>query len=224
MSVKVSSLAATIEMLGAPLSIGSSTAGAVTVKGNCGTIALINQIISDLSSLRTTLRDAEKEMQTNLRASMIRNDDPAAPAGVAGNSFVDLDSAALDPVVKIGQANKEHVQATEQNTHFKTASGTANGIAAHWVKSGGSAAHAITDGPDLETERQGANWLGRGTDETPTGSPTNTGKVGIKLGTNDAIVAEQAIMNVLVDVYGVVDKLKNGSSIVIADHYKGVLE
>ena len=221
MSVKVSSLAATIEMLGAPLSIGSSTAGAVTVKGNCGTIALINQIISDLSSLRTTLRDAEKEMQTNLRASMIRNDDPAAPAGVAGNSFVDLDSADLDPVVKIGQANKEHVQATEQSNHFKTASGTVNGIAAHWVKSGDN---SITDGPDLETERQGANWLGRGTDETPTGSVTNTGKVGIKLGTNDAIVAEQAIMNVLVDVYGVVDKLKNGSSIVIADHYKGVLE
>ena len=215
MSVKVSSLAATIEMLGAPLSIGSSTAGAVTVKGNCGTIALINQIISDLSSLRTTLRDAEKEMQTNLRASMIRAD------GAGSTTFIDLDSADLDPVVKIGQANKEHVQATEQSNHFKTASGTVNGIAAHWVKSGDN---SITDGPDLETERQGANWLGRGTDETPTGSPTNTGKVGIKLGTNDAIVAEQAIMNVLVDVYGVLDKLKNGSSIVIADHYKGVLE
>mgnify|MGYP001289856390 CR=1 FL=1 len=224
MSVKVSSLAATIEMLGAPLSLGSSTAGDVKVKGDCGTIALINQIISDLSSLRTTLRDAEKEMQTNLRASMIRNDDPSAPQGVAGNSFVDLDSAALDPVVKIGQANKEHVTATVQNTHFKTATGTSGGIAAHWVKSGGASANEITDGPDLERERQGANWLGRGEDEDPAGSAINTGKVGIKLGTNDAIVAEQAIMNVLVDVYGVVDKLKNGSSIVIASHYKGVLE
>ena len=214
MSVKVSSLAATIEMLGAPLSIGSSTAGAVTVKGNCGTIALINQIISDLSSLRTTLRDAEKEMQTNLRASMIRAD------GAGSATFIDLNSAALDPVVKIGQANKEHVQATEQSTHFKTASGTSNGIAAHWVQSGDN---SITDGPDLETERQGAGWLGRGTDETPQGSATNTGKVGIKLG-DTAIVAEQAIMNVLVDVYGVLDKLKNGSSIVIAQHYKGVLQ
>jgi hypothetical protein len=216
MSVKVSSLAATIEMLGASLSIDSSTAGDVKVKGDCGTIALINQIISDLSSLRTTLRDAEKEMQTNLRLSMIRDADPGN-----GVTFVDLDSATLDPVVKIGQANKEHVIATDQGSHFKTATGSSGGIATHWLKTGDN---AITDGPELETERQGANWLGRGTDETPAGSASNTGKVGIKLGENSACVAEQAIMNVLVDVYGVVDKLKNGSSIVIASHYKGVLE
>ena len=161
MSVKVSSSAATIEMLGASLSIDSSTAGDVKVKGDCGTIALINQIISDLSSLRTTLRDAEKEMQTNLRLSMIRDADPGN-----GVTFVDLDSATLDPVVKIGQANKEHVIATDQGSHFKTGAGA---TAAHWHTS----INAITDGPSLETERQGAGWLGRGTDEVPTGATDN---------------------------------------------------
>ena len=210
MSVKVSSLAATIEMLGASLSIDSETAGAVKVKGDCGTIALINQIISDLSSLRTTLRDAEKEMQTNLRASMIRAD------GAGSATFIDLNSATLNPVVKIGQANKEHVQATDQGGHFKTAAAD-TGIAHHWH----DLTNAITTGALLESERQGAGWLGRGADET--GSATNTGKVGIKLG-DTAIVAEQAIMNVLVDVFGVVDKLKNGSSIVVVNNYKASLE
>lgn len=210
MSVKVSSLAATIEMLGASLSIDSETAGAVKVKGDCGTIALINQIISDLSSLRTTLRDAEKEMQTNLRASMIRAD------GAGSATFIDLNSATLNPVVKIGQANKEHVQATDQGGHFKTAAAD-TGIAHHWH----DLTNAITTGALLESERQGAGWLGRGADET--GSATNTGKVGIKLG-DTAIVAEQAIMNVLVDVFGVVDKLKNGSTIDVSSSTKATLE
>lgn len=212
MSVKVSSLAATIEMLGASLSIDSETAGAVKVKGDCGTIALINQIISDLSSLRTTLRDAEKEMQTNLRASMIRAD------GAGSATFIDLDSADLAPVVKIGQANKEHVTATKvvDNVHFKTAAAD-TGIAHHWH----DLTNAITTGALLESERQGAGWLGRGADET--GSATNTGKVGIKLG-DTAIVAEQAIMNVLVDVFGVVDKLKNGSTIDVSSSTKATLE
>ena len=214
MSVKVSSLAATIEMLGASLSIDSETAGAVKVKGDCGTIALINQIISDLSSLRTTLRDAEKEMQTNLRASMIRAD------GAGSATFIDLNSATLNPVVKIGQANKEHVTATKvvDNVHFKTAAAD-TGIAHHWHNS----TNAITTGALLESERHGANWPGRGTDETPEGSATNTGKVGIKLG-DTAIVAEQAIMNVLVDVFGVVDKLKNGSTIDVSSSTKATLE
>ena len=212
MSVKVSSLAATIEMLGASLSIDSETAGAVKVKGDCGTIALINQIISDLSSLRTTLRDAEKEMQTNLRASMIRAD------GAGSATFIDLNSATLNPVVKIGQANKEHVQATDQGGHFKTAAAD-TGIAHHWHNS----TNASTTGALLESERHGANWPGRGTDETPEGSATNTGKVGIKLG-DTAIVAEQAIMNVLVDVFGVVDKLKNGSTIDVSSSTKATLE
>ena len=218
MSVKVSSLAATIEMLGASLSIDSSTAGAVKVKGDCGTIALINQIISDLSSLRTTLRDAEKEMQTNLRASMIRAD------GAGSATFIDLDSADLDPVVKIGQANKEHVTATKvvDNVHFKTAAAD-TGIAAHWQDGSAAGTNFVTTGALLESERQGAGWLGRGTDETPEGSATNTGKVGIKLG-DTAIVAEQAIMNVLVDVYGVVDKLKNGSTIDVSSSTKATLE
>ena len=210
MSVKVSSLAATIEMLGASLSIDSETAGAVKVKGDCGTIALINQIISDLSSLRTTLRDAEKEMQTNLRASMIRAD------GAGSATFIDLNSATLNPVVKIGQANKEHVQATDQGGHFKTAAAD-TGIAHHWH----DLTNAITTGALLESERQGAGWLGRGADEN--GSATNTGKVGIKLG-DTAIVAEQAIMNVLVDVFGVVDKLKNGSTIDVSSSTKATLE
>ena len=210
MSVKVSSLAATIEMLGASLSIDSETAGAVKVKGDCGTIALINQIISDLSSLRTTLRDAEKEMQTNLRASMIRAD------GAGSATFIDLNSATLNPVVKIGQANKEHVQATDQGGHFKTAAAD-TGIAHHWH----DLTNAITTGALLESERQGAGWLGRGADET--GSATNTGKVGIKLG-DTAIVAEQAIMNVLGDVFGVVDKLKNGSTIDVSSSTKATLE
>ena len=213
--VKVSSLAATIEMLGASLSIDSSTAGAVKVKGNCGTIALINQIISDLSSLRTTLRDAEKEMQKDLRLSMIRDDG----GGAACN---DIDTPDLTGV-KIGRANKEHAEPTGTDNKSRT-DGT--GIAHHWQDGAAAGTNFVTSGALLETERQGesgvpGSWPGLADGDG--GSATNTGKVGIKLGSS-ACVAEQAIMNVLVDVYGVVDKLKNGSSIVVTNNYKASLE
>ena len=205
--VKGSSLAATIEMLGASLSIDSETAGAVKVKGNCGTIALINQIISDLSSLRTTLRDAEKEMQTDLRLSMIRVD-----GGVAACN--DINTPNLTGTI-IGRATKEH--AAPSGADNKTAAAD-TGIAHHWHDS----INAITTGESLETQRHGVGWPGRGTaDES--GGTDNTGKVGIKLGDTD-YVAEQAIMNVLVDVYGVVDKLKNGSTIDVSSSTKATLE
>lgn len=207
MSVKVSSLAATIEMLGASLSI-DSTAGAVKVKGNCGTIALINQIISDLSSLRTTLRDAEKEMQTDLRLSIDRTDTGACN---------DINTPDLTGN-KISRATKEHVAPTGSDYKSNL---DATGIAAHWQDGNTAGTNFVTSGALLESERHGSNWPGRGADES--GGTDNTGKVGIKLGSTDYI-AEQAIMNVLVDVYGVVDKLKNGSSIVVANNYKASLE
>ena len=206
MSVKISSLAATIEMLGAPLSIDSSTAGAVMVKGNCGTIALINQIISDLASLRKTLRDAEKEMQTDLRASMLRT-----TGGVAEINDIDTDPLTG---VQIARATKEH--AAPEGTDNKTAA-DGTGIAHHWHNS----TNAITTGALLESERHGVFWPGLA--DSDGGGPDNTGKVGIKLG-ETAYVAEQAIMNILVDVYGVVDKLKNGSTIDVSTSTKATLE
>ena len=257
--VKLLSITTTIKSLNAPLLLEGETASERKILSNCGTISLIGKIISDLSLLRTTLRDAEKDMEELLVDTFILGSstygsgleglrsDNTTPSSeeheVRSHNLLSEFEGNLRSVgtTKIGQANKEHRTVVASSGNYTGnesdhtgnprartmgASGTvgdSEGIAYHWE---GDINHGYTEGnpPNifvpyceghwLEKLRIGNNWDGAADDlggTHPVGS-SNTGKVGIKLG-DTAYVAEQAIMNVLVDVYGIVDKLKNGETI-----------
>ena len=264
--VKLLSITSTIKSLNAPLLLEGETASERKVSSTCGTISLIGKIISDLSLLRTTLWDAEKDMEKLLLDTFILGSsthgsgleglrkDESNPSSeeheVRSHNLLSEDAGTLQSVgtTKIGQANKEHRTVVASsgdytgtaapsggtglqhtgNPRARTmgasgTSGDSEGIAYHWE---GDINHGYTSGnpPNifvpyceghwLEKLRIGNNWDGTADDlggTHPVG-PSNTGKVGIKLG-DTAYVAEQAIMNILVDVYGIVDKLKNGETI-----------
>ena len=259
---KLLSITSTIQSLNAPLLLEGETASERKVLSNCGTISLIGKIISDLSLLRTTLRDAEKDMEEllldtfNLGSSTygsglegLRSDNTTPSSEeheVRSHNLLSEDAGGTlrsVGITKIGQANKEHrtVVASSGNYTGNESDHTGNprartmgasgnldgrdseGIAYHWASSintglsTGDPAGVFKpycEGHWLEKLRIGNNWDGTADhrDSTMAVGPLNTGKVGIKLG-DTAYVAEQAIMNVLVDVYGIVDKLKNGETI-----------
>ena len=278
--VKLLSITSTIKSLNAPLLLEGETASERKILSNCGTISLIDKIISDLSSLRTTLRDAEKDMEellldtfnlgsstygSGLEGLLSDNTNPSSEEHeVRSHNLLSENAGNLRSVgtTKIGQANKEHRTVVASSGNYtgnrnpspggpgtehtgnpraRTMGASGNldgrdseGIAYHWASSintglsTGNPANIFKpfcEGHWLEKLRIGNNWDGAADDlggTHPVGS-SNTGKVGIKLG-DTAYVAEQAIMNVLVDVYGVVDKLKNGSPIVVATSTTATLE
>ena len=267
--VKLLSITSTIKSLNAPLLLEGETASERKVLSTCGTISLIDKIISDLSSLRTTLRDAEKDMEKLLVDTFNLGSSTYGSVGVGLLSDNTNQSSEEHEVrshnllsefegnlrsvgtTKIGQANKEHrtvVASTGNytgnrnpspggpgtehtgNPRARTMGASGNldgrdseGIAYHWASSINTGLSTgdppnsfkpFCEGHWLEKLRIGDNWDGTADDRggTMAVGPLNTGKVGIKLG-DTAYVAEQAIMNILVDVYGIVDKLKNGETI-----------
>lgn len=66
-TIELRSLSNVITNLNADLAVTASTP---QVTDTCGTYALINQIISDLSSLKATLKTAEKDIEKTIRTEL----------------------------------------------------------------------------------------------------------------------------------------------------------
>lgn len=66
-SIELRSLANVITNLNADLAVTSS---APQVTDTCGTYALINQMITDLSTLKATLKTAEKDIEATIRTEL----------------------------------------------------------------------------------------------------------------------------------------------------------
>ena len=80
-SIELRSLSNVITNLNADLAV---TASAPQVEPTCGTYALINQMISDLSSLKATLKTAEKDIEKTIRTELELN----TTQNVATNTMV----------------------------------------------------------------------------------------------------------------------------------------
>lgn len=231
--VKLSSIAATLKCLNAPLSITGAD-GEKAVLGNCGTIALINQIITELTELRTVIRKAEKEMEQVLQNSLVLTEtDPL--------STLSYGTRYLDSVNFEGQFTKIHRATKEQSAVLTTypiqSTTDSSGTADTWEQD--DVATRVQNNRELENHRCGTGlngrWLGvkeRATDNSgsillptaadgfdpSTDADKYTGKIGIILGNaTDVAIAEQGIMNILVDIFGVLDKLNNGKTITAAN-------
>ena len=76
MAPLLSSLANTIKSLNNVISISDGVGSEGTAVA-CGTYALINRIINDLASLKTTLKDAEKQMEIMLVNELLSASDQA---------------------------------------------------------------------------------------------------------------------------------------------------
>ena len=80
-TIEIRSLSNVITNLNADLAV---TAATPQVTDTCGTYALINQIISDLSSLKKTLKTAEKDIESAIRTEL----ELTATQNVATNTMV----------------------------------------------------------------------------------------------------------------------------------------
>jgi len=103
MAPLLSSLANTIQSLNKDIDVDAG-AGSEGVVKTCGTYALINRIINDLASLKTTLKDAEKQMEILLTQELIPQTAPGgtvAPAALLSTTGVSYHGTSL------GFASKE---------------------------------------------------------------------------------------------------------------------
>ena len=162
-TIELRSLSNFITHLNADLAVTPATP---QVTDTCGTYALINQIISDLSSLRTTLKTAEKGMEIAIRTEL----ELTATQNVATNVMV--------------------IQTVSIPSTFLVATKTATTSASH-LNSADAAALLVARKEDTTLNQN----------------------IGIKLGDSSVPLTESAILNGLAEVYGLVNRLKNGQRI-----------
>ena len=162
-TIELRSLANFITHLNADLAVTPATP---QVTDTCGTYALINQIISDLSSLRTTLKTAEKDMEAAIRTEL----ELSTTQNQATNTMV----------IQTGSIPSTCLVATK----------TATTSALH-LNSADAAALLVARKEDTTLNQN----------------------IGIKLGDSSVPLTESAILNGLAEVYGLVNRLKNGQRI-----------
>ena len=80
-TIELRSLANVISNLNSDLSVTASNS---EVEPTCGTYALINQMITDLSTLKATLKTAEKDIEATIRTEL----ELSANQNVATNTMV----------------------------------------------------------------------------------------------------------------------------------------
>ena len=80
-TIELRSLANVISNLNSDLAVTSSTP---QVTDTCGTYALINQMITDLSTLKATLKNAEKDIEATIRTEL----ELSANQNVATNTMI----------------------------------------------------------------------------------------------------------------------------------------
>ena len=137
------------------------------VTDTCGTYALINQIISDLASLRSTLKTAEKGIEAAIRTEL----ELSTTQNQATNTMI--------------------IQTTNIPSTCAVATKTSTASATH-----------------LNSTNAAALLVARNEDTTLNQN------IGIKLGGSSVPTTESAILNGLAEVYGLVNKIKNGQQIV----------
>ena len=137
------------------------------VTDTCGTYALINQIISDLASLRSTLKTAEKGIEAAIRTEL----ELSTTQNQATNTMI--------------------IQTMNIPSTCAVATKTSTTSATH-----------------LDSTNAAALLVARNEDTTLNQN------IGIKLGGSSVPTTESAILNGLAEVYGLVNKIKNGQQIV----------
>lgn len=98
-TVQVKSLANTLKNLNASIDV---TAATPAVGSNCGLYALINQMISDLSSLKSTIKTAERDIETLLTAELETSTSAAANVLACTTTFPSTLKQAEKTVTTIG--------------------------------------------------------------------------------------------------------------------------
>ena len=165
-AVLIGQTASILKNLNADLSV-TTTASSEAVDQTCGTYALINQIISDLASLRSTLKTAEKGIEAAIRT--------------------ELEMSAT----QCRTTNTMIIQTTNIPSTCAVATKTSTTSATH-----------------LDSTNAAALLAARNEDTTLNQN------IGIKLGSSSVPTTESAILNGLAEVYGLVNKIKNGQQIV----------
>lgn len=112
-TIELRSLANVISNLNADLSVTSSSP---QVEPTCGTYALINQMITDLSTLKATLKTAEKDIEATIRTEL----ELTANQGVATNTMI-IQTANIPDTCAIASKTSDTIGKYLNSSNIKAA-------------------------------------------------------------------------------------------------------
>lgn len=116
-TIELRSLANVITNLNADLAVTASTP---EVTDTCGTYALINQMITDLSTLKATLKTAEKNIEATIRTELERGSNVGATPNTLVIQTSNIPTATCGVATKT-VANKARYLNSADATTVKTA-------------------------------------------------------------------------------------------------------